>query len=186
LSVKKKTTPKKTGNAPKTKGTKGTKATKAGLSGRTKVERAEEELREAERENRELRRRLRRLRDANDKLSAALFSRKQAAAKPTPKPPDEIPMADPPMSKTPETGRTFRGFASERAAYAARRAELLACAEGKYVAIVGDEVEGPVDSREAAMTAGYRRFGIGPLYIKHIVADESAVEVSRDVAPCRS
>jgi hypothetical protein len=79
--------------------------------------------------------------------------------------------------------RPFTGFDLERAIYASLKSELLAKAEGKYVTIVGDEVVGPVDSHQEAEQAGYAAFGLGPLYIKQILAVEPVVEVTRLVAP---
>jgi hypothetical protein len=76
--------------------------------------------------------------------------------------------------------RLFTGFDLERATYAGLQPELLAQAEGKYVAIVGDEVVGPLDSHQDAEQAGYAAFGLGPLYIKQILAVEPVVEVMRN------
>jgi hypothetical protein len=47
------------------------------------------------------------------------------------------------------------------------------------VVIVGDEVVGPLDSHVDAERAGYARFGLGPLYVKQVVAEEPGVEVTR-------
>jgi hypothetical protein len=79
--------------------------------------------------------------------------------------------------------RPFSGFDLERATYAGLKPELLAQAEGKYVAIVGDKVIGPLDSHQEAEQAGYAAFGLGPLYIKQILAVEPVAEVTRLVAP---
>jgi hypothetical protein len=75
--------------------------------------------------------------------------------------------------------RPFTGFDRERATYQRLKADLLARAEGKYVVIVGDEVVGPLGSHEEAERAGYDRFGLGPLYVKLIVAEVPVVEVTR-------
>src|SRR5690349_18948644 len=82
--------------------------------------------------------------------------------------------------------RPFTGYDREREAYARHKGDLLARAAGKYVVVVGEDVEGPVETFEAAVRLGYRRFGLGPLYVKQILAEEPVVEVSRDVIPCRS
>ncbi len=82
--------------------------------------------------------------------------------------------------------RPFTGFDRERAAYERLKLELLARAEGKYVVLVGEEIEGPVDSFGDALRAGYRRFGHGPLYVKQVRTVEPIVEVSRDIVPCGS
>ncbi len=89
-------------------------------------------------------------------------------------------------ASTRSRSRPFNGFDRERAAYERLKPELLARAEGKYVVLVGEEIEGPVDSFGDALRAGYRRFGHGPLYIKQVQAVEPVVEVSRDIVPCRS
>jgi hypothetical protein len=81
--------------------------------------------------------------------------------------------------------RPFVGFDRERAGYARLKPELLARAEGKYVVLVGEDLEGPVDTFEDALRAGWRRFGLGPLYIKQILAAEPAAEAVGDPS-CRS
>jgi uncharacterized protein (DUF433 family) len=70
-------------------------------------------------------------------------------------------------------GRPFLGYDRERAAYARLKPGLLAHAPGKYVVLVGEEVEGPVDTFGDALRAGWRRFGLGPLYVKQVLAEES-------------
>ena len=79
--------------------------------------------------------------------------------------------------------RPFTGFDLERVTYARLKPELLRSAEGKFVAIVGDEVVGPVESHADAERAGYERFGLGPLYIKQVLAEEPVAEVTRFIAP---
>lgn len=81
--------------------------------------------------------------------------------------------------------RPFIGFDLEAATYARIKPEWLSRSPGKFVAIVGDEVEGPAETFEEAL-CGYRRFGLGPLFIKQILAIEPIVEVTREIAPCRS
>jgi hypothetical protein len=82
--------------------------------------------------------------------------------------------------------RPFVGFDVEVETYARLKPELLPRFEGKFVVIVGDEIEGPVDTFSDALRAGYRRFGLGPLFVKQILATEPVVEVTRDIVPCRS
>jgi hypothetical protein len=82
--------------------------------------------------------------------------------------------------------RQFIGFDREVATYVRLKPELLSRSPGKFVVIVGDEVEGPVKTFREALRAGYRRFGLGPLFIKQILATEPVVEVTRDIVPCRS
>ncbi len=82
--------------------------------------------------------------------------------------------------------RPFIGFDLETATYSRLKPELLSRFPGKFVVIVGDEVEGPVETFREALRAGYRRFGLGPLFVKQILNVEPVVEVTRDVVPCRS
>jgi len=79
----------------------------------------------------------------------------------------------------PSQRRPFTGFDRERAIYGQLKPDLLVSDEGKYVLIVGDQVLGPLESHEEAERAGYQRFGLGPLYVKQIVAEEPVFEVSR-------
>jgi hypothetical protein len=85
-----------------------------------------------------------------------------------------------------EARRQFIGFDLEVATYARRKHELISRFPGKFVVIVGNEVEGPVDTFREALRAGYRRFGLGPLFVKQILTVEPVVEVTRDIVPCRS
>jgi hypothetical protein len=82
--------------------------------------------------------------------------------------------------------REFVGFDLEVATYARLKPELISRVPGKFVVIVGTEVEGPVNTFGESLRAGYRRFGLGPLFIKQILTIEPVVEVSRDIVPCRS
>jgi hypothetical protein len=82
--------------------------------------------------------------------------------------------------------RPFVGFGLEVATYARLKPELLSRSPGKFVVIVGDEVEGPVETFGEALRAGYRRFGLGPLFVKQILDVEPVAEVTRDVVPCGS
>ena len=82
--------------------------------------------------------------------------------------------------------RPFVGFDVEAATYARLEPDWLARSPRKFVAIVGNQVEGPVDSFSEALRAGYRRFGLGPLFVKQILAADPVAEVTRDIVPCRS
>jgi hypothetical protein len=83
--------------------------------------------------------------------------------------------------------RTFAGFDIERATYQRIKPELLEMAEGKFVAIVGEEWVGPLDTDEEAERAGYQKFGLGPLYIKQVLAEEPPPAlITRDVILCRT
>jgi hypothetical protein len=84
------------------------------------------------------------------------------------------------------TRRPFTGFDRERDAYERLKPELLARAEGKYVVFVGDLFEGPLETFEDALRAGYGRFGLGPLYVKQVLNEQPIVEVSRDFQSCRT
>jgi hypothetical protein len=66
--------------------------------------------------------------------------------------------------------RPFTGFDREIATYEQIKPEMLERAEGKWVAIVGEEVIGPLDDMEEAVRTGWRRFGLGPLYVKQVLA----------------
>jgi hypothetical protein len=86
-----------------------------------------------------------------------------------------------PDTPGPPAARPFRGFDVERATYARLKPGLVARAEGQFVAVVGKEYVGPVKTSDEAEAEGYKRFGIGPLYIKRVTAEESVAEISRDV-----
>ena len=53
-------------------------------------------------------------------------------------------------------------------------------ADGKYVVLVGDELEGPVDTYEEALRAGWQRFGLGPLYVKRLQSEDHTGGVTDD------
>jgi hypothetical protein len=82
--------------------------------------------------------------------------------------------------------RPFTGFDVEAATYKRLRPELLSRFPGQFVVIVGDQVEGPVETFREALRAGYRRFGLGPLFVQQILAAEPVVEATREIVPCRS
>jgi hypothetical protein len=65
-----------------------------------------------------------------------------------------------------EARRQFIGFDVEVATYARLKHELISRSPGKFVVIVGNEVEGPVDTFREALRSGYRRFGLGPLFVR--------------------
>ena len=68
--------------------------------------------------------------------------------------------------------RPFVGFDREIATYERHKPELLDTVEGKWIVIVGDEVIGPFEDISDAERAGYRRYGLGPLFIKQVLALE--------------
>ncbi len=79
--------------------------------------------------------------------------------------------------------RPFRGFEVERTTFESLKPELLARAEGRYVVLVGDAMEGPFVSAEEARRAGYARWGLGPLYIKQVAACEPVVVAPPGAVP---
>jgi hypothetical protein len=85
-----------------------------------------------------------------------------------------------------EARRRFIGFDLEVATYTQLKPDLLARFPGKFVVIVGDEIEGPAETFSEALRAGYRRFGLGPLFVKQLLTVEPIVEVTRDIVPCQS
>jgi hypothetical protein len=97
----------------------------------------------------------------------------------------EQPMATKSSATTP-MHRPFTGFDSERATYERLEADLLRTAEGKFVVIVGDELVGPLETDEDAERAGYARFGLGPLFIKQVLAEEPMATVTRGIATCQT
>jgi hypothetical protein len=79
----------------------------------------------------------------------------------------------------------FAGFNRERETYARLKADLMERAEGLYVVIQGEDLEGPVETYGDALRAGYRRFGLDqPFLVQQILAVEPVAAVSRDVVPC--
>ena len=84
--------------------------------------------------------------------------------------------------------RPFVGFDREQATYERLKPALLEAAEGRWVVIVGDEIVGPVDDIDEAIRAGYKRFGLGPLYIKQVLAHEPPPVVLPPyvVVPCQT
>lgn len=56
----------------------------------------------------------------------------------------------------------------EQAVFEGNLPRWLADHEGEYVLIKGDQVAGFHESRDEALTAGYARFGIGPLFVKQV------------------
>jgi hypothetical protein len=81
--------------------------------------------------------------------------------------------------------RSFTGFDLERSTYTRLKSGLIVRAEGQFVVIVGEAIEGPFSTFGDAERAGYRRFGLGPLYIKQVLAEEPVAQISRDLSQCR-
>src|SRR4051812_19125144 len=73
-------------------------------------------------------------------------------------------------ASTRSPARPFTGFERERETYKKLKPVLLGQATGQFVVVVGDDYAGPVDTFDDAERMGYARFGIGPLYIKQVLA----------------
>jgi hypothetical protein len=71
-------------------------------------------------------------------------------------------------------GRRTRGFslAKEWACYQAHLSDWLSDHEDEFVLIQGDEVYGFFETRDDALSAGYARFGVVPLFVKQVRPDE--------------
>jgi hypothetical protein len=63
-------------------------------------------------------------------------------------------------------------FQAELAYFDAHMAELLRDAQGKYALIRGSELVGIFDTDNAAVRAGFQRFGNEAFLVKHIVEAE--------------
>jgi hypothetical protein len=72
----------------------------------------------------------------------------------------------------------------EQATYVRELAGLLPNI-GKYVLIQGDTVVGVYSEYEAALGAGYDKFGLDPFMVKKIQAIEQTQSFTRDISPCR-
>jgi hypothetical protein len=105
---------------------------------------------------------------------ATKTTRRARAKRSTPRP-----VVDTALSPAPRQRRAFTGFDRERATYERLKADLLVSDLGKYVVIVGEDVLRPLESHEEAERAGYKRFGLGPLYVRQVVAEEPVFEAPR-------
>lgn len=70
---------------------------------------------------------------------------------------------------------------TELATFEARLPDLLAAHEGKWVAILGSEVLAPFETWEAALTAGYERFGPVPWLVRQVLREQPVWYFSRDL-----
>jgi hypothetical protein len=73
--------------------------------------------------------------------------------------------------------RTTRGsqlltLKREQAVFDANLSSWLTDHEGEYVLIKGKTVDGFYKSVDDELMAGYSRFGIGPLFVKQVLATE--------------
>lgn len=72
----------------------------------------------------------------------------------------------------PDQGSHAASLNREQAVYEANLSGWLPDHEGEYVLIKGDNIDGFYESRDEALSAGYARFGIGPLFVKQIWPSE--------------
>jgi hypothetical protein len=72
----------------------------------------------------------------------------------------------------PEQGSRAASLNREQAVYEANLSHWLADHEGEYVLIKGEKIDGFYGSRDEALTVGYSRFGIGPLFVKQVSPSE--------------
>lgn len=68
-------------------------------------------------------------------------------------------------------------LANELETFERHREELVQSANGKYALVHGDEVIGTYESKNDAITEGYRRFGLGPFLVKQVFEIELPVQV---------
>jgi hypothetical protein len=73
--------------------------------------------------------------------------------------------------------RDLTTLGREQAVYDANLPGWLSEHEGEHVLIKGDEVAGFFESRDDALTAGYARFGVVPLFIKEVAASEPVYRI---------
>jgi hypothetical protein len=72
----------------------------------------------------------------------------------------------------PNQGSRAASLNREQAVYESNLSRRLSDHEGEYVLIKDDQVGGFYESRDEALTAGYTRFGIGPLFLKQVSPSE--------------
>jgi hypothetical protein len=79
--------------------------------------------------------------------------------------------------RRPAKGSRIASLNREHAVYEANLSEWLSDHEGQYVLIKSDIVDGFYESRDEALTAGYSRFGIGPLFVKRVSPSETVHQI---------
>jgi hypothetical protein len=92
-----------------------------------------------------------------------------------------VPMPTHPLALS-RPRRLFTGYDRERASYERLKHELLATAEGRFVVFVGDQMLGPFATEDEAERSGYAEFGLGPLYIKRVSAEEPVAVLPRGMS----
>lgn len=65
--------------------------------------------------------------------------------------------------------------------YRAHAADFVEQNEGKYVVVCGEQIEGPYETLDAALDAGYDKFGLTPFLTKKVCRDEPIHYFSRDL-----
>ena len=81
--------------------------------------------------------------------------------------------------------RSAMALENELSVYNRHLIDLLAH-EGKFTLVCGEEIGGPFETYEAALQAGYERFGLVPFLVKQIRRAEPIHYFSRDLPTCRS
>jgi hypothetical protein len=79
--------------------------------------------------------------------------------------------------RRPSRGLRAASLNREQAVYEANLSRWLVDHEGDHVLIKGDTVDGFYESRDEALTAGYARFGIGPLFVKQVLSSEPVYHI---------
>jgi hypothetical protein len=78
----------------------------------------------------------------------------------------------------------FAGFGAELRTYQRELAKLLPH-EGKFVAIRGEQVLGPLETYGDAVEAGYERFGLEPFLVKRVETRETVLQFpATPTTPC--
>jgi hypothetical protein len=72
----------------------------------------------------------------------------------------------------PERRPRIVSLSREQAVYEAHLPRWLQEHDGAHVLIKGDEIVGFYQTRDEALTAGYTRFGVVPLFVKQVAASE--------------
>ncbi len=83
------------------------------------------------------------------------------------------------------TGKGAMALEKELSVYHANLIELLAN-EGMYVLIRGEDINGPFETYDEALTVGYEKYGLQSFLVKQITQAEPIHYFSRDLPGCRS
>lgn len=77
----------------------------------------------------------------------------------------------------PDSPSSVGSLAREQKLYDSNLRQWLPEHEGKHVLIKGNAVVGFYGSRDEALSTGYARFGIGPLFVKQVSPSESIHQI---------